>query len=134
MQSKFYHSSNLDTEKLARELATHFRVLGYKEQVIVKNDQVVVQLNKWEIAYIIGMSQALTVMLRRESGGMVAYVGKQAWFDKAAVSTVSMFAFWPLAITAGTGTIQQVRLANHVWRTLESLARQQDNNVVISDR
>ncbi len=135
MKNKFYQSGNMNVEKLANDLVNAFRLQNYQVQELGTKDQMIVQLKKGgAFVALLGMQVALTVTLNREPGGVFASVGQQQWLDKAAVAAVSMVVLWPLAVTAGAGAAQQVKLVSQVWRTLDSFARQQDSNVHISER
>ena len=42
-------------------------------------------------------------------------IGAGKWVDKAAVGTVSLFILWPLAITAGMGAWEQMKLPERIF-------------------
>jgi hypothetical protein len=46
---------------------------------------------------------------------MTVEIGAGKWIDKAAVGTVSMFILWPLAVTAGLGAWEQMKMPEKVF-------------------
>src|SRR5947199_7705422 len=116
MDARFYNSEEIDIELLANNLETFYRSQGYQVQQIGNKDQVMVQLKKGsDFEALIGLQAALSVILQRSGGGVLAMIGQQKWIDKAAVGAVGIIAapiLWPLMITAGAGAIRQASLGN----------------------
>src|SRR5205823_9922540 len=83
------------------------RAQGYQAQHFGDNKQVMVQLKKGsDFEALIGLQAALSVIIQRSGGGVLAMIGQQKWMDKAAVGAVGIIAapvLWPLMITAGGG-------------------------------
>jgi len=132
MDARFYHSNDLNIERLATDLEHFFRGQGYQVQQIGNNEQMMVQLKKGSnFEAVIGMQAALTVTIQRTADGVMVAVGRQKWVDKAAVGAVGVVipALWPLLVTAGVGAFRQVGLANQVMTVLDGLVRQQQPNV-----
>src|SRR5437870_8247469 len=78
------------------------------------------------------MQAALSVILQRSGGGLLAMIGQQRWIDKAAVGAVGLVAapvLWPLMLTAGAGAIRQASLGNQVLNEVDWLVRQQKPEV-----
>jgi ribosomal protein L40E len=135
MDTRYYQAQGLDIERLAVDLEHMFLSQGYQVQHFGNRDQMTVQMRKGgDLAAIVGMQTALTVMMQRSEGGVLAMVGQQKWVDKAVVGAVGLIAapvLWPLMITAGVGAIQQVSLANQVTNALDTLVHQQNPNVQV---
>jgi len=106
-----------------------FSSQGYHAQQIGNKDQMMLQLKKGgDFEAIIGMQAAVSLTLQRTAGGVLAMIGQQKWIDKAAVGAVGIVAFpvlWPLALTAGVGTLRQASLGNQVLNMVDGLVRQQ---------
>src|SRR5579884_3584999 len=130
MDARFYNSEEIDIERLATDLENVYRAQNYQVQQIGGKDQILVQLKKGgDFEALIGMQAALSVTLQHVAGGTLAMIGQQKWIDKAAVGTIGMLVFWPLAATAGVGAIRQASLANQVLNVVDGLARQQKPGV-----
>jgi hypothetical protein len=133
MDARFYNSEEIDIARLANDLENIYRTQGYQVQQVGNGNQVMVQLKKGgDLEALIGLQAALSVILQRTSGGVVAMIGQQKWIDKAAVGAVGLVAapvLWPLMITAGAGAIRQASLGNQVLNAVDSLVHQQYPNV-----
>src|SRR5947209_9770840 len=129
MDARFYNSEDLDIQQLANNLENFYRAQGYQVQQIGNKDQMMVQLKKGsDFEALIGMQAALSVIIQRSSGGVIAMIGQQKWIEKAAVGAVGIIAapvLWPLMLTAGAGAIRQASLANQVLNVVDGLVRQQ---------
>ena len=133
MANRLYHDPRINIETLATELEHMFISQGYQVQRFGNNDQIAVQMRKGgDLATIIGMQTALTVTLKPTPRGILTMSGNQKWVDKAVVGGVGLIfspILWPLMITAGVGTIQQVNLDNQVMNALDTLIRKQNPEV-----
>ncbi len=129
MDARFYNSDEIDIEQLANNLENIYRAQNYQVQQVGSRDQVMVQLKKGsDFEALIGMQAALSVILQRSGGGVIAMIGQQRWIDKAAVGAVGIIAapvLWPLMLTAGAGAIRQASLGNQVLNVVDGLVRQQ---------
>ena len=129
MDARFYNSDEIDIEQLANNLENIYRAQNYHVQQVGSRDQVMVQLKKGsDFEALIGMQAALSVILQRSGGGVIAMIGQQRWIDKAAVGAVGIIAapvLWPLMLTAGAGAIRQASLGNQVLNVVDGLVRQQ---------
>src|SRR5437588_714526 len=129
MDARFYNSDEIDIEQLANNLENIYRAQSYQVQQVGNRDQVMVQLKKGsDFEALIGMQAALSVILQRSGGGVIAMIGQQKWMDKAAVGAVGIIAapvLWPLIITAGGGAVRQVGLGNQAMDVVDGLVRQQ---------
>ncbi len=135
MDARFYNSEEIDIQRLANELENMYRAQNYQVQQIGNADQIMVQLKKGsDFEAIIGLQAALTVIIQRSGGGVLAMIGQQKWMDKAAVGAVGIIAapiLWPLMITAGAGAIRQASLGNQVLNAVDNLVRQQNPGIMI---
>jgi hypothetical protein len=135
MDARFYNSEDIDIEQLANNLENIYRAQGYQAQHLGNNNQVMVQLKKGsDFEALIGLQAALSVILQRSGGGVLAMIGQQRWMDKAAVGAVGIIAapvLWPLMITAGAGAIRQASLGNQVLNVVDGLVRQQRPEIQI---
>jgi len=129
MDARFYNSDEIDIEQLANNLENIYRAQNYHVQQVGSRDQVMIQLKKGsDFEALIGMQAALSVILQRSGGGVIAMIGQQRWIDKAAVGAVGIIAapvLWPLMLTAGAGAIRQASLGNQVLNVVDGLVRQQ---------
>jgi hypothetical protein len=129
MDARFYNSDEIDIEQLANNLENIYRAQNYQVQQVGSRDQVMVQLKKGsDFEALIGMQAALSVIIQRSGGGVIAMIGQQRWIDKAAVGAVGIIAapvLWPLMLTAGAGAIRQASLGNQVLNVVDGLVRQQ---------
>ncbi len=134
MDARFYNSEDIDIERLSNDLVNVFASQGYQAQQIGNKDQMLLQLKKGgDFEAIIGMQAAVSLTLQRTAGGVLAMIGQQRWIDKAAVGAVGIVAFpvlWPLALTAGVGTLRQASLGNQVLNMVDGLVRQQRPNIM----
>jgi len=132
MDARFYHSANLQLEKLATDLENFFRGQGFQVQHIGDESQMMVQFKKGgDFEAMLGMQAALTVTMQRSTSGVMVAVGQQKWVDKAAAGVVGFAipALWPLLFTAGIGAFRQAGLANQVMNILDGLVHQQHPGV-----
>jgi hypothetical protein len=129
MDARFYNSEEIDIQQLTHDLENRYRMKGYEAQSFGDKNQTTVQLKKGsELAALIGLQTALSVIIQRMAGGTVAMIGQQKWADKAAVGAVGLVAapvLWPLMLTAGAGAIKQASLGNEVLNDVDWLVRQQ---------
>lgn len=134
MDARFYNSDTIDIERLASDIVNIYVSQGYQAQQIGSKDQVLVQLKKGgDFEAILGMQAALSLTLQHTAGGTLAMIGQQKWIDKAAVGAVGIVAFpvlWPLALTAGVGTLRQASLGNQVLNMVDGLVHQQAPGIV----
>jgi FHA domain/Double zinc ribbon len=135
MDARFYNADDIDIGLLANNLENIYRAQGYQAQHVGDNNQLMVQLKKGsDFEALIGLQAALSVIIQRSGGGVVAMIGQQKWMDKAAVGAVGIIAapvLWPLIITAGAGAIRQASLGNQVLNVVDGLVRQQRPEIQI---
>jgi hypothetical protein len=87
------------------------------QQIDADNDSVLLQIKKrgsWRD--FVGMGTSLNVVFHPEEDDMLTVeIGAGKWVDKAAVGTVSLFILWPLAITAGIGAWEQMKMPDNIF-------------------
>ena len=87
------------------------------QQVNADEDSVLLQIKKrgsWRD--LVGMATSLNVVFHPgEDDTLVVEIGAGKWVDKAAVGTVSLLILWPLAITAGIGAWEQMKMPDNIF-------------------
>ncbi len=73
----------------------------------------VAQKGKWR--KFVGMSTALNILFQQKDNTVTVEIGAGKWLDKKIVGTVSLFVLWPLAVTAGIGAWQQMKLPDKIF-------------------
>jgi len=63
----------------------------------------------------VGMETSLNIAFHLEDEILKVDVGAGKWVDKAAAGAVSLFVLWPLAVTAGIGAWQQMKLPDKIF-------------------
>jgi hypothetical protein len=64
---------------------------------------------------LVGMATSLNILFHHSSETLTVEIGAGKWVDKAAVGTVSLFILWPLAITAGMGAWEQMKMPDKIF-------------------
>ena len=93
------------------------------QTVPIDDGSIVIQVEKsgdWR--KLVGMSTALNVCFSQNGDNLTVGINAGRWLDKAAVGAIGMFVIlWPLAVTAGIGAWEQVKLPERVFGHVESL-------------
>ena len=63
----------------------------------------------------VGMSTALNIVFHRVENALNVEIGAGRWIDKATTGAVAYFILWPLAVTAGIGAWQQLKMPERVF-------------------
>jgi ribosomal protein L37E len=63
----------------------------------------------------VGMATSLNIVFYQSGDTLTVQIGSGKWVDKAAVGTVSLFILWPLAITAGFGAWEQMKMPEKIF-------------------
>jgi hypothetical protein len=63
----------------------------------------------------VGMSTALNIVFRQVENTVNLEMGAGRWMDKAATGAVAYFILWPLAVMAGIGAWQQIKMPERVF-------------------
>ncbi|HLL76863.1 MAG TPA: TIR domain-containing protein [Pyrinomonadaceae bacterium] len=64
---------------------------------------------------LVGMSTSLNILFHQSGDTLSVEIGAGKWIDKAAAGTVSLLILWPLAITAGIGAWEQMKLPDRIF-------------------
>jgi hypothetical protein len=64
---------------------------------------------------IVGMSTALNIVFHQVENAVNVEIGAGRWVDKATTGAVAYFILWPLAVTAGIGAWQQLKMPERVF-------------------
>lgn len=86
------------------------------QQVNTDEDSILLQVKKrgsWRD--LVGMATSLNIVFHTSEDSLTVEIGAGKWIDKAAVGTVSLLILWPLAITAGMGAWEQMKLPDRVF-------------------
>jgi hypothetical protein len=86
------------------------------QQMSTEAQSVLLQIKKrggWRD--FVGMSTSLNIVFHQADDTLTVEIGAGKWIDKAAVGTVSMFILWPLAVTAGFGAWEQMKMPEKVF-------------------
>ncbi len=67
----------------------------------------------------VGMDKAITVKISISDQLMTAEIGQGKWVDKAAGAAVAWLLFWPAAVTAAIGTVQQAQLPGRIFTFIQ---------------
>jgi hypothetical protein len=106
-----------DVPKLIVEVKNWLDAEGFDSQQMNTDDNgVLLQIKKrgsWRD--FVGMATSLNIVFREVDGLMNVEIGAGKWIDKAAVGTVSMFILWPLAVTAGFGAWEQMKMPDKIY-------------------
>jgi len=86
------------------------------QQVNTDSESVLLQVKKrgsWRD--LVGMATSLNIVFHTGEETLTVEIGAGKWVDKAAVGTVSLLILWPLAITAGMGAWEQMKLPEKIF-------------------
>jgi Double zinc ribbon len=131
METRYYQAQGINIERIAADLDRSFASQGFQTQHFGNADYMTMQMKKGgDIAALVGLQSALTVVMQRTPEGLQVMIGQQRWAEKAAVGAVGFIfpILWPLMLTAGAGVVIQASLGNQVVNTLDMLVHQQFPN------
>src|SRR5579884_2044036 len=91
MDTRFYHSQELNLQSIAQALVLEYQAKGFEAQQLGNADVVNVQLKKEStLRAITGLNKALGISLQRADQGVFVQVGAQDWTDQVAVGAVGL--------------------------------------------
>jgi hypothetical protein len=61
------------------------------------------------------VATSLNILFHQFDDTLTVEIGAGKWVDKAAVGTVSLLILWPLAITAGMGAWEQMKMPDKIF-------------------
>jgi hypothetical protein len=133
VQSKSFPCPSAHFSELITSTQSWLSSEGFKWQKLQTEDRgTLLQIEKvggWR--KFVGMSTALNIVFHQVENTVNVEIGAGRWIDKATTGTVAYFILWPLAVTAGIGAWQQMkmpeRVFEHVSRFLSPSAHRTDN-------
>jgi hypothetical protein len=112
-----YVCKEANTLRLLHDLKSWLNSQGFDtQQVNADDDSLLLQIKKrggWRD--LVGMATSLNILFHQSDDTLTVEIGAGKWVDKAAVGTVSLFILWPLAITAGMGAWEQMKMPDKVF-------------------
>jgi hypothetical protein len=115
--SRRYACPEEDAIRLIEDVKSWLDSQGFDTQQVSADDQsLLIQIKKrggWRD--LVGMATSLNILFHHNNNTLTVEIGAGKWLDKAAVGTVSLFILWPLAITAGMGAWEQMKMPEKVF-------------------
>jgi hypothetical protein len=115
--SRRYMCESVDAPQLIYDLKAWLDSQGFDtQQVNADDDSLLLQIKKrggWRD--FVGMATSLNILFHQSDNTLTVEIGAGKWVDKAAVGTVSLFILWPLAITAGMGAWEQMKMPDKIF-------------------
>jgi hypothetical protein len=115
--SRRYGCPEEDAVRLIQDVKTWLDSEGFDTQQVSADDQsLLIQIKKrggWRD--LVGMATSLNILFHHNNDTLTVEIGAGKWVDKAAVGTVSLFILWPLAITAGMGAWEQMKMPDKIF-------------------
>ncbi len=132
MDTRFYHSQELNLQGIAQALVLEYQAKGFDAQQFGGPDVVNVQIKKEStLRALTGLDKALAVVLQRANQGTFVQVGAQDWTDQIAVGAVGLV-LHPLLITAAVGALTQNSVVHDIIRSIDYQVQQQQPGVSVS--
>jgi hypothetical protein len=110
------HAPGVDVDDLARRLVSFLESKKLEAQILEGGATRTVQARTATWRKAVGMSSAITVVLRLEGEDLAVEIGRAKWGDKAAAGAAGMLVLWPLAITAAVGAFREGQLPKETLR------------------
>ena len=115
--SRRYACPEEDTVRLINDVKVWLDSQGFDTQQVSADDQsLLVQIKKrgsWRD--LVGMATSLNVLFHHDNETLTVEIGAGKWVDKAAVGAVGLFILWPLAIPAGMGAWEQMKMPDKIF-------------------
>jgi len=115
--SRRYNCPEEDAVRVIQDVKSWLDSEGFDTQQVSADDQsLLIQIKKrggWRD--LVGMATSLNILFHHNDDTLTVEIGAGKWVDKAAVGTVSLFILWPLAITAGMGAWEQMKMPDKVF-------------------
>lgn len=116
-KSRRYACSANDVARVISELRGWLNSQDFDTQEMgTDDDSLLLQIKKrgsWRD--LVGMATSLNIVFHTGDDTLIVEIGAGKWVDKAAVGTVSLFILWPLAITAGMGAWEQMKMPDRIF-------------------
>jgi hypothetical protein len=124
-KSRKYICSAKDTSTLIADVKGWLDSLAFdSQQMKAENGGELLQVKKrggWRD--FVGMATSLNIVFYQSGDTLTVQIGSGKWLDKAAAGTVSFFILWPLAITAGLGAWEQMKMPEKIFDYIGSRLR-----------
>jgi hypothetical protein len=121
-KSRRYACRRSDSDRLIDDVKRWLDVQGFDlQQMQTEHQGVLLQIKRrggWRD--FVGMAAALNIVFTPADDTLNVEIGSGKWLDKAAVGTVSIFILWPLAITAGFGAWDQMKMPDKIFAYIEN--------------
>jgi hypothetical protein len=75
----------------------------------------------------VGMSTALNIVFHQVENRVNVEIGAGRWIDKATAGAVAYFILWPLAVIAGIGAWQQMKMPERVFEQVGTILSSEVN-------
>lgn len=115
--SRRYTCPEEDAVRLIQDVKGWLDSQGFDTQQLSADDQsLLVQIKKrggWRD--LVGMATSLNILFHHDTDTLIVEIGAGKWVDKAAVGAVSLVILWPLAITAGMGAWEQMKMPDRIF-------------------
>lgn len=112
-----YACSSNESTRISAELKSWLHSQSFDSQeMLTETGSVLLQVKKrggWRS--FVGMATSLNVVFHQSVDTLTVEIGAGKWLDKAAVGTVSIFILWPLAVTAGFGAWEQMKMPDKIF-------------------
>ena len=115
--SRRYTCPEEDAVRLIQDVKGWLDSQGFDTQQLSADDQsLLLQIKKrggWRD--LVGMATSLNILFHQNADTLTVEIGAGKWVDKAAVGAVSLVILWPLAITAGMGAWEQMKMPDRIF-------------------
>src|SRR3954447_14620840 len=115
--SRRYGCPEEDAVRIIKDVKGWLDSEGFDTQQVSADDQsLLIQIKKrggWRD--LVGMATSLNILFHHSNDTLTVEIGAGKWVDKAAVGTVSLVILWPLAITAGMGAWEQMKMPDRIF-------------------
>ena len=117
MQSRSFNCPIALFPELTRAVQGWLSAEGFTCQRLQMEDGgIVIQIEKaGEWRKVLGMSTAIHIVFHEAENMLTVEIGQGRWLDKAAAGMLSIIVLLPLAITAGVGAWQQLKLPKRIF-------------------
>jgi len=115
--SRRYTCHEEDAVRLIQDVKGWLDSQGFDTQQVSADDSsLLIQIKKrggWRD--LVGMATSLNILFHHSADTLTVEIGAGKWIDKAAVGAVSLVILWPLAITAGMGAWEQMKMPDRIF-------------------
>jgi hypothetical protein len=112
-----YECSPNDTRALIADLKDWLDAQRFDcQQMNTEDHSLLIQVKKrggWR--EFVGMATSLNIVFHQSGNTLIVEIGAGKWIDKAAAGVVSLVVLWPLAVTAGFGAWEQIKMPDRIF-------------------